>query len=99
MVQGGLEDARSARVEAQRLRLAFAAVAEEWLSRQTHLRRRSYEGYARALRRHCFPRIGERPIARVDEDAIAKLVRDLQAGGLSGSTVAGVLVPLGGVLR
>ena len=77
----------------------FATVAEEWLSKQTHLRPRSYEGYARALRRHCFPRFGERPIASVDEDAIANLVRDLQAEGLSGSTVAGVLVPLGGVLR
>src|SRR4051794_3040259 len=49
MVRGGLEDARSARAEAQRLRLAFATVAEEWLSRQTHLRPRSYDGYARAL--------------------------------------------------
>lgn len=99
MVQGGLEEARSARVEAQRLRLAFATVAEEWLTKQTHLRRRSYEGYARALRRHCLPRFAERPIARVDEDTIAKLVRDLQGDGFSGSTVAGVLVPLGGVLR
>jgi hypothetical protein len=99
MVPGGLAEARSARAEARRLRLAFATVAEEWLGKQTHLRRRSYEGYARALRRHCFPRFGKRPIAHVDEDAIANLVRDLQGGGLSGSTVAGVLVPLGGVLR
>lgn len=98
-VPGGLEEARLARAEAQRQRLAFATVAEEWLSRQTHLRPRSYEGYARALRRHCFPRIGERPIAAVDEEAIASLVRSLQAEGLAGSTVAGVLVPLGGVLR
>jgi integrase len=99
VVPGGLDEARAARAEAQRLRLAFATVAEEWLGKQTHLRRRSYEGYARALRRHCFPRFGERPIAQIDEDAIASLVRDLQADGLSGSTVAGVLVPLGGVLR
>lgn len=99
MVRGGLDEARSARAEAQRQRLAFATVAEEWLSRQTHLRPRSYQGYARSLRRHCFPRIGERPIASVDEEAVANLVRDLQAEGLAGSTIAGVLVPLGAVLR
>src|SRR4051812_31289495 len=99
MVRGGLEEARSARAEAQRLRLAFATVADEWLRTKTHLRPRSYEGYERALRRHCFPRIGERRIATVDEDAIAGLVRDLTAAGLAGSTIAGVLVPLGGVLR
>jgi integrase len=98
-VYGGLDEARSARAEAQRLRLAFTTVAEEWLARQTHLRPRTFEGYARALRRHVFPRIGERPLANVDEEAVASLVRDLQAEGLSGSTIVGVLVPLGGVLR
>jgi integrase len=98
MVRGGLEEARSARAEAQRQRLAFATVAEEWLSRQTHLAR-ELPGLARSLRRHCFPRIGERPIASVDEEAVASLVRDLQAEGLAGSTIAGVLVPLGAVLR
>ena len=99
MVRGGIEAARLERAEALRLRLAFATVAEEWLTLQTHLRPRTYEGYARALRRHVFPRLGERPIATVNEDAIAELVRDLHGEGFSGSTVAGVLVPLGGVLR
>ena len=54
---------------------------------------------ARALRRHVFPRIGECPISTVDEEAIANLVRDLEAQGLSGWTIKGVLIPLGRVLR
>jgi integrase len=99
MVPGGLGNARSARVEAKRLRLAFATVAEEWLTKQTHLRPRTYEGYARALRRHVFPRIGQYPIANVDEEAVANLVRELDAQGLSGWTIRGVLIPLGRVLR
>jgi integrase len=99
MVQGGLEEARAARIEAQRLRLEFATVAEEWLTKQTHLRPRTYEGYARALRRHAFPRIGGYPIGSVDEEAIASLVRELHAQGLSGWTIKGVLIPLGRVLR
>jgi len=98
MVPGGLEEARSARVEAQRLRFTFATVAEEWLARQTHLRPRTHEGYARALRRHVFPRIGERPIASVDEEVVANVVRDLDAEGLSGWTIKGVLIPVGRVL-
>src|SRR5262249_9790965 len=84
MVQGGMEEARAARAEAQRLRLVFATVAEEWLARQTHLRPRTYDGYARGLRRHCYPRIGQHSIAQVDEEAVASLVHDLQGTGLSG---------------
>lgn len=99
MISGDLDEARSARAEAQRLRLALATVAEEWLTLQTHLRPRTFEGYARALRRHVFPRLGDSPIASVNETAIARLVRDLEAQGLSGWTVRGVLVPLGLVLR
>ena len=50
MVRGSLEEARSSRAEAQRQRLAFATVAEKWLSTKTHLRPRSYEGYKRVRR-------------------------------------------------
>jgi integrase len=43
--------------------------------------------------------LGECPIASVNEEAIADLVRNMEAQGLSGWTIKGVLIPLGRVLR
>jgi integrase len=107
-VPGGLRDARFARAEVQarlgrgelvlRARRTFAEVGEEWLAAQTHLRPRTHELYGTVLRRHLVPRLGERRIGDVDEEAIAGVIAELQAAGLSGWTIRGILVPLGRVL-
>lgn len=97
MVDGDLAAAREARLLAERARLSFATIAEEWLALQTHLRPRSREGYERALRRHLFPRIGQSQIGAIDEEAIAGVIRELKAEGLSGWTIHGILIPLGRV--
>jgi Phage integrase, N-terminal SAM-like domain len=94
-VGGNLVQARLARAEAQRSRRSFADVAEEWLAGQTRLRRRTFEGYATALDRHLFPRIGKCSITAIDEEAIVRIVAELEAQGLAGWTVRGILVPLG----
>ena len=67
----------------------FADVGEEWLAAQTHLRTRTHSLYTTALRRHLVPRLGGMRIVEVDEDAIARVIAELQASGLSGSTVRG----------
>jgi integrase len=76
----------------------FAEVGEEWLALQTHLRPRVHELYTTALRRHLVPRIGHKSIADVNEDVIAAVIAELEAEGLSGWTIRGILVPLGRVL-
>ena len=108
-VYGGLRDARLERAEVQtrlgrgdpmvRSRRTFADVGEEWLAAQTHLRKRTHSLYTTALRRHLAPRLGALRIVDVDEDAIARLIAELQASGLSGWTVQGILVPLGRILN
>jgi integrase len=108
-IYGGLRDARLARAEVQtrlgrgdpvaRSRRTFADVGEEWLTAQTHLRKRTHSLYSTALRRHLVPRLGGMRIAEVDEDAIARAIADLQASGLSASTVQGILTPLGRILN
>lgn len=107
-IEGAIDDARLARAEAQAGRPAhqgqlcsrqsFEAVAEAWLQLQTHLRPRTREHYVRALDRHLYPRIGQRQIATIDEEAIADVIEDLHRQGLSGWTIRGILVPLGRVL-
>jgi integrase len=77
---------------------SFGELGEEWLAAQTHLRPRTHDLYRTALRRHLAPRIGEIRIAEVDEDVIAGVIAALQVQGLSGWTVRGILVPLGGIL-
>ena len=108
-IVGDLSDARVARAEAQLglgrpgsagcSRRTFAEVGEEWLAVQTHLRPRTYELYETALDRHLFPKIGAQRIATIDENAIAKLIAELEGQGLAGWTVRGILVPLGRVLN
>ena len=77
---------------------SFAEVGEEWLAVQTHLRPRVHLLYATALNRHLVPRIGDVPVAGLDEDMIAGVIADLHAQGLAGWTIRGILVPLGRVL-
>lgn len=97
-VDGDLAAARNARREAQRARQAFATVAEQYLASQTRIRRRTHEEYTRALVRHIIPRIGNLPIAAIDEDVIVRVITELEAERLSGWTIRGILVPFGRVL-
>ncbi len=107
-VAGGLREARFARAEIQtrlgrgelvvRTGRTFAEVGEEWLAAQHHLRPRTRQLYRTALDRHLFPRLGKRRIADITSDRIAALIRELEGTGLSGSTVRGILVPLGRIL-
>src|SRR5581483_10676880 len=107
-VPGGLRDARYARAEIQaRLgrgervapsRRPFAEIAEEWLAQQRHLRVRTKELYGRRIEKHLNPRLGSRPIGSIDADTIAALIVQLERQGLAGSTVKGILMPLGLVL-
>lgn len=80
------------------MQLTFIEVGEAWLAAQTHLRPRTHDLYRTALYRHLAPRIGVMPVGDVVEDVIAAVIVELQAQGLSGWTVRGILVPLGGVL-
>jgi integrase len=107
-VAGDLTRARIERAEAQLgdgrrghgagPRRSFRDVGEEWFRAQTHLRPRTALHYATALDRHLYPRIGDRRIGSIDEDAIAKVISELHAEGLAGWTVRGILVPFGRVL-
>ena len=107
-VGGDLSGARVARAEAQagyarsgsarRSRSTFAEVGEEWLAQQTHLRWRTRALYETALDRHLFPRVGDRRIATIDEDVIARVIAELHAQGLAGWTIRGILTPFGRVL-
>ena len=86
------------RIRRRRSAPSFTEVGDAWLAAQTHLRPRVKELYRTALHRHLGPRIGEIPITDLDENTIVAVIEDLQAQGLSGSTVRGILVPLGRIL-
>ncbi len=107
-VPGGLRDARFARAEIQarlgrgelvvRGDRTLAEVGKEWLAAQHHLRPRTRRLYETQLERHILPRLGSKRIADVTVDRIAAFILDLQQTGLAGSTVRGVMTPLGRIL-
>jgi len=87
----------------------FAELAETWFeSKKTRLRPRTASYYRSALDLVLLPRFGRRPVAALDADAIAKLVRDLESEGLHAidpsrptrplghSSIENYLKPLGG---
>src|SRR4051812_43338102 len=107
-VAGGLRGARFARAEIQarlgrgdlivRGDRTLADVGEEWLAQQHHLRARTRALYVTALERHIGPRLGSKRIGDITVDRIAAFILELQQTGLSGSTVRGVMTPLGRIL-
>jgi len=107
-VPGGLREARYARAEIQaklgrgelliRGDRTLADVGEEWLAAQHHLRPRTRSLYLTALERHINPRLGARRISDISVDRIAAFILELQQSGLAGSTVRGIMTPLGRIL-
>lgn len=77
----------------------LAEFADEWLASKTRLRERTREKYEVNLRLHVKPRLGRLRVSDVRVDDVVGLIRELERSGLSGSTVGGVLVALGGLLN
>jgi integrase len=107
-IRGGLREARYARAEIQtrlgrgdliiRGNRTLAEVGEEWLGAQHHLRPRTRGLYTTALDRHINPRLGNRRISDITVDRVAAFILELQQTGLAGSTIRGVMTPLGRIL-
>jgi integrase len=76
----------------------FAEVAEAWFASKTKLRRSTHDLYRSALDNYLLPRFGVWKLAAIDTDSIAKLIRDMEAKGLSQSTIENYLCPLKGTL-
>jgi Protein of unknown function (DUF3631) len=87
-LQGDLR-ARTAR--GQRVVVAskttFAEIAEEWFASRTRVGAWTRRGYRDALDNVLLPGFGSWKIGAVSEDAIAKLVRDLERDGLHSRAV------------
>jgi hypothetical protein len=61
-------------------RATFADVATAWFESRTRLRDRTRERYELALRCHVLPRLGNKPIASITEDDVARLIAAMQKG-------------------
>jgi integrase len=108
MIPGGVRDAererrrilaeidKGGKVEPNRD--TFAAVADQWLKRQTKLRPRTLEWYEIAIRVHLVPRLGSKRLAEIDADAVADLIASMEAARYAAWTIRGVLTPLGRIL-
>jgi integrase len=108
-VEGGLRDAEAARDEMRfKLRrgdrlattkVKLEELAGSWLQSQTHLRPRTQEIYASALRLHVLPRLGRLRVSEINEDHVVALIRDMQHGGYATWTIRGTLAPLRRILK
>src|SRR5262245_16954750 len=77
----------------------LADFAAEWLrAKRSRVRPRTFEKYEVNLRVRVLPRLGRVRVSALNEDQVARLVRELEAAGLAGATVQGVLVVLSGLL-
>lgn len=74
----------------------FAAVAEEWFASKRKLRPWTRKSYRDSLDRIILPQFEDRKIAAISADDVARLIRELEAKGLSASTIENYLVPLSG---
>jgi integrase len=91
-------------------KVTFATLAEQWLASKRHLGAWTKRGYRDALDNILLPRFGEWKVASIDADAIATLIRGLEAEGLrhvdatrpkkplSASSITNYLKPLSGTL-
>jgi integrase len=79
-------------------KLTFSEVAQRWLECvKPRVRPLTYEKYEANVRVHLKPRFGSRRLADVSINDVANMVTELQQNGKKGSTIKGVLVPLGSV--
>jgi integrase len=79
-------------------KITFAEVAEDWFRSKRKLRAWTKRGYRDALDNVLLPRFKDWQVAAIDEDSIAKLIRELEAKGLSASTIINYCKPLNGTL-
>ncbi len=103
-----LSEAQTARAEMRRRRDAgesvrapkatFSEVADRWLAAQSHLRPRTREIYGWALDKHLRPRFGRRPIEKIREEDVLRLIAEMREAGLAAWTIRAVLTPFGRIM-
>jgi integrase len=80
--------------------LKFGTVAEEWYaSKGKRLRPWTLVNYRAALDNVLLPRFGNFKLAQISTAHVASLIRDLEAKGLSRSTIDNLLKPLAGTYK
>jgi integrase len=77
----------------------FKEAAEEWFESKRHLRTWTKKSYRSALDRVLLPRFGHMKLGQITPDHLAKLIRELEQQGLSGSYIEELLKPLGGTFK
>jgi len=77
----------------------FGEVAEQWFESKRKLRPWTRKDYRAVLDRVLLRRFGRRKIVEITADDVARLIRDLEAKGLSGKTIENYLLPLSGTMR
>jgi integrase len=75
------------------------ALATEWLASKTKLRETTRSDYEADLKNVILPRFGHLKPSQVTADEVAKLIRQLDAKGLSGARIKNILKPLNGVMK
>jgi integrase len=80
-------------------KVTFGEVAEQWFQSKRKLRPWTRKDYRSVLDRILLPRFGRRTIAQITPDDVAKLIRELEANGLSGKTIENYLLPLSGTMN
>ncbi len=81
-----------------RANIRFRDMAEAWLASKHRLRPWTRKQYRAALDNELLPRFGHLKLAQIDAERVAHLIRELEARGLSCSTISSYLLPLSGTL-
>lgn len=89
--------ARGETLSAQSKTLAEAASI--WLPTKRDIRPATRRGYEWALRSYTLPRLGALKVGAVNADRLAAFIRQLEAEGLSPSSVHAVLMPLAQIMK
>lgn len=74
-------------------RLSFAELQAEWFGRLS-VAERTRDGYERNLRLYLLPRFGLKRAQELTTDDVARLIAELEAQGLAGWSIRGVLTTL-----
>jgi integrase len=109
MVEGGVRDAEKARRavlaeidkggKVEPTNETFEKVATDWLARQEgRVRPRTFEAYSTAIRVHLVPKLGKKRLQEINEDDIARVIREMKAAGKRPWTIHGALTPLSLIL-
>ena len=74
----------------------FGQVADQWFDSKHRLRPWTRKLYRGALDNELLPRFGHLRLGQIDAERVARFVRELEARGLSSSTISNYLLPLSG---